>query len=109
MRHLLAARPRELWIQLLAARYHEFHPDDVVPLCIMCHNEMHQRYLPYIQRITFLTGRRVSWFTETETRQYIAHLRTFCKRVLTDGFVVRKEIVTDYYAGKILSNSRGAN
>ncbi len=96
-RHLIDAHPAKLWVQKLAARYHAFLAEDVIDLCIMCHEEMHQLYLPYIRAITYGAGRRVQDFNEQEVANYKAHLSKFCLRKIKEGFTVRKSIVTDYY------------
>lgn len=95
-------------MQQLAARYHQFHPDDVVPLCVLCHTEMHLRYLPYIRAITYQSARPISTMVEPQVKHYIAELRKRCARILRDGFVVRKGIQDDYKAGRSLSRHSGS-
>lgn len=96
IRHLLAAKPSELWVQKLAARYALFHTDDIVPLCVMCHEEMHRRYLPYIRAITYHTRFPIAAMGESQVSRYINELRKRCARIVRDGFPVRKGIQDAY-------------
>ena len=96
-RHLMDAHPDQLWVQRLSARYHAFLPEDIIELCIMCHTEMHQLYLPYIRAITYQTARRVSQFSEMDVKNYKAQLSKLCLKRVKTGFTVRKSIVTLYY------------
>ena len=107
VRHLLTTKASELWVQALAARYNQFHADDIVPLCVMCHSEMHVRYLPYIRIITLL-GCPIRHMTEPQVTRHIAELRKRCARILKDGFVVRKGIQDDYAAGRPISRYTGS-
>ncbi len=42
------SRARQERYDRFVARYHEFHPDDVVLICDSHHEEIHQLYLPII-------------------------------------------------------------
>lgn len=100
VRHLLDAKPHEPWVQKLALRYDQFHPDDIVELCVMCHDEIHKRYEPLIKRMTYFSGRSIGSMTETEVARNTKFLRDVCKDLLKNGFTVRKSIIDDYYGKK---------
>lgn len=106
IRHLLAAKPSELWVQKLAARYALFHTDDIVPLCVMCHEEMHRRYLPYIRAITYHTRFPIAAMGESQVSRYINELRKRCARIVRDGFPVRKGIQDAYNRDSNFRNAR---
>ncbi len=105
VRHLLEAHPNAEWVQALALRYNEFHPDDVVPLCVMCHAEVHQRYLPHIKNMTFGIGLPIAKMSEARVMRNIANLRKLCAGFLQGGFLVRKSIVDEYYQGGNIKHS----
>ncbi len=109
VRHLLDYQPDQPWVHALAARYHEFRPEDCVHLCIMCHEEIHARYLPYIKDISFYQRVKIGEMNEGQVARHTAVLREMCTKLLKTGFTVRKRIIDEYYstrAGKGSSSSR---
>jgi hypothetical protein len=104
VRHLMTTQSSQLWVQKLAARYDLFHADDIVPLCIMCHREVHVRYLTYILGITKYQGRAIRDMTEKEVTRHTNNLRKKCQSLVKSGFTVRKEIQNEHKAGTLFVN-----
>lgn len=104
VRHLLTTKSHESWVQALALRYDQFHADDIVELCVMCHEEIHLRYVPYIKRMTYGAGIAIANMTEAQVTRNVQTLREVCANLLKTGYTVRKSIVNDYY--KQVTNRR---
>lgn len=100
VRHLLTTQAQASWVQALAIRYDQFHADDIVLLCIMCHEEMHLRYMPHIKLMTHGVGIPIAHMSEARVKRNIQLLRDRCVSLLRNGFVVRKSIINDYYKTK---------
>lgn len=61
-------------------RYLEFHPEDIVPLCVWHHDEIHGEYVRIIRdRIALKDYRPLHDWTWEEANELMAELRKYCR------------------------------